>query len=176
MHILRPLLLTNALLTPLPATADMSAFTTGPAIKNYGPVASVPEAMPLPSDVAFKVAFDVRDEGEDSKPNRTLETAARFINMHVRAGVPAERIQVAVVVHGPAHRDLLRTSARSGPNPNGPLIEQLIAYGVKIELCGQTAAFYAIKNTDLLAGVRMSLSAMTSHALLQQRGYTLNPF
>jgi hypothetical protein len=29
---------------------------------------------------------------------------------------------------------------------------------------------------DLLPGVTIGLSAMSTHALLQQQGYTLNPF
>jgi len=48
--------------------------------------------------------------------------------------------------------------------------------GVRVILCGQTAAYYDISNDDLLPGVEMALSAMTAHALLQQEGYTLNPF
>ncbi len=176
MPVLRFLLLSVALLVSLSATADISAFTTGPAIKDYGPVAAVPGAMPVPADTVFKVAFDSRKAGEGDKPNRTLETAARFINMHVKAGVPAENIHLAVIVHGPAHRDLLHASARGEPNPSGVLISQLIAHGVEIHLCGQTAGFYDVGVEDLLPGVRMSLSAMTSHALLQQQGYTLNPF
>ncbi len=176
MHFLLRLLVPLALIAALPAMADMSAFTNGPAIEDYGPVASVPGAIPLPRNAEFKVAFDVRDAGEGEKPNRTLESAARFINMHVRAGVPAKKIQLAVIVHGPAYRDLLHTIARGAPNPSAALIERLVAYGVKIELCGQTAAFYEVAVTDMLPGVRMSLSAMTSHALLQQQGYTLNPF
>ncbi len=42
--------------------------------------------------------------------------------------------------------------------------------------CGQSAASNHIANADLLPGVKMSLSAMTAQALLQQSGYTLNPF
>ena len=33
-----------------------------------------------------------------------------------------------------------------------------------------------VTNDDLLPGVELALSAMTMHALLQQKGYTLNPF
>jgi len=47
---------------------------------------------------------------------------------------------------------------------------------VKVYLCGQSAAYYDVKNTDLYKGVDMALSAMTAHALLQQQGYSLNPF
>ncbi len=172
-----PLALLCAVLLPiLPASAGLDRFTTGPAIKAYGPVAAVPGALPIPAGTVFKVAFDVRDAGEGEKPNRTLETAARFINMHAASGVPTGDIRLAVVVHGPAHRDLLKAGSRSGPNPSAALIEALIDHGVQIHLCGQTAAFYDVGVGDLLPGVQMSVSAMTSHALLQQEGYSLNPF
>ena len=109
-------------------------------------------------------------------PGRALVTPARFLNMHVAAGVPEENIHLAVVVHGGAYRDLLNAESYGAENPNAPLIEQLIAHGVTIELCGQTAAYRDVSEDDLLPGVTISLSAMTSHALLQQQGYTLNPF
>ena len=33
-----------------------------------------------------------------------------------------------------------------------------------------------VANEDLLPGIEVGLSAMTAHALLQQQGYTVNPF
>lgn len=47
---------------------------------------------------------------------------------------------------------------------------------MRVILCGQSAAASGIERVDLLPGVEMALSAMTAHALLQQDGYTLNPF
>jgi intracellular sulfur oxidation DsrE/DsrF family protein len=47
---------------------------------------------------------------------------------------------------------------------------------VQLLVCGQSAAYCDVKSDDLLPGVEMALSAMTAHALLQQQGYTLNPF
>jgi intracellular sulfur oxidation DsrE/DsrF family protein len=48
---------------------------------------------------------------------------------------------------------------------------------VRIILCGQSAAGLGLDETaDLLPGVEVALSAMTAHALLQQDGYTVNPF
>jgi intracellular sulfur oxidation DsrE/DsrF family protein len=47
---------------------------------------------------------------------------------------------------------------------------------VRIIVCGQKAAYYNVTSDDLLPGVKMALPAMTAHALLQQQGYTLNPF
>lgn len=158
------------------AYADPSDFSPGPLIAEYGAVAEVEGADPLPAGATFKVSFDVSEAAEAGAVSRRLESAARFLNMHAAAGVPPENIDVAIVVHGAAARDLTREPRPNEQNPNAGLIAALIAHGVKIYLCGQTAAHYDIEAEDLLPGVRLSLSAMTAHALLQQEGYTLNPF
>jgi len=80
------------------------------------------------------------------------------------------------VVHGLAGADLLTTEARGAENPNAGIIAQLLAAGVTIQLCGQSAEGMDIKKADLLPGITMAPSAITAHALLQQQGYTLNPF
>lgn len=167
---------------PLPANAqDMSAFTTGPVFEEYGPVAPVETDFEIPEDAEFKVAFDVAAGAETGELNHTLQSAARFINMHARAGVPLENIEVAVVVHGKASEDLLGAGEyekrrESAENANIVLITALIDKGVRVILCGQSAAAYGISNDMLAPGVEMALSAMTVHALLQQDGYTVNPF
>ncbi|WP_241255220.1 DsrE family protein [Altererythrobacter sp. BO-6] len=172
----------GAIALAVPAAAqDMSAFTTGPVLEQYGPVAPVESDMPIPEGAEFKVAFDVAAGAETGKLNRTLESAARFINMHARAGVPLEKINGAVVVHGKASEDLLGeqeyAKRRDGSeNVNIALIGALTGKGVRVILCGQSAAAYGITNDLLAPGVEMALSAMTAHALLQQNGYTVNPF
>ena len=45
-----------------------------------------------------------------------------------------------------------------------------------ILLCGQTAAYYKIENNQLKDGVKIALSAMTAHTMLQSQSYSLNPF
>ena len=166
----------------LPANAqDMSTFTTGPVFEDYGPNAPVETDFEIPEDAEFKVAFDVAAGAETGELNRTLQSAARFINMHARAGVPLENINVAVVVHGKASEDLLGAGEyakrREGAeNANIALITALSDKGLRVILCGQSAAAYGISNDMLAPGVEMALSAMTAHALLQQDGYTVNPF
>ncbi|MEJ2258439.1 MAG: DsrE family protein [Woeseiaceae bacterium] len=151
--------------------ADPGSFTTGPVIRDYGPVAEVEVTLPVPADTYLRHSFDVSTRAEDGQPNRTLVSAARFINMHARAGVDAKRIRVAVVVHGKAIYDV------SGEAPdNAGLVAALLGAGARIIVCGQTAAYYDVATEDLLPGVEMALSAMTVHALLQQQGFTLNPF
>lgn len=174
MSLLRTLTLLAALSVASAAHAGLDDFTKGPAIADYGPVARVPDAEPLPAGVSFKVMFDVSKKAEEGKLNSGLESAARFLNMQVAAGVPEENIKLAIVVHGPATRDLLRP-ADGVENPNAGLIAALSAHGVRIYVCGQSAAAMDIKKDDLLPGVKLALSAMTATALLQQEGYTLNP-
>lgn len=158
-----------------PATAAPEDFHPGTVIEDYADIASVVDER-LTSESSFAVAYDVAGAGPDDAPNRSFVTPARFLNMHVDAGVPLENIKLAVVVHGGAYKDLLTEETRGAPNPNADLIARLVAKGVRFELCGQTAAHYDVTDEDLLPGVTISLSAMTSHALLQQEGYTLNPF
>ena len=169
MRYLKPLLILTACATT--AWADEGTFTTGPIFTDYGPVADIEATMPIPADAAFRISFDVSKPAQDGSPNRTLVSAARFINMHARVGVPEENVEIAVVVHGKAVKEMADELSGSAE-----LIAALTDHGVRIILCGQSAAYYEVATADLLPGVEMALSAMTAHALLQQQGYTLNPF
>lgn len=164
-----------------PASAQMENFKRGPVFENFGPIAPVQQSEPVAQDTIFNIAFDVSTAADPDKINRTIESAARFINMHVAAGVPEENIHLAIVVHGGASFDLTNqdffAAHKDGKeNASAAAIAQLQEHGVEFYLCGQSAAAHGIGNADLLPGVRMSLSAMTAHALLQQQGYTINPF
>lgn len=175
------LALAGLLYAATPLSAQSPAFHAGPVFTEFGQIASIETTMAIPADASFAIAFDTATRADIGEINRTLNSAARFINMHVEAGVPLENIRVAVVVHGGASLDLTRNAfyaARQdgADNANAAAIAALLDNGVQIILCGQTAAYYEIGVADLLPGVDMALSAMTAHALLQQQGFTLNPF
>ena len=164
-----------------PAAAQTEAFHAGPVISDYGAIASVEADMPIPRDALFNVSFDVSERADAGERSRRLESAARLLNMLAEAGVPPERVRIAIVVHGGATLDLTDAEtyaarADGAQNANAGLIAALFRSGVEIYLCGQSAAAHDIERDALLPGVRTALSAMTAHALLQQRGYTLNPF
>ena len=167
----RSMLLTLLVFLPAVAAADFSSFSTGPVFEEFGPVADIDTTMSIPEDARFRHSFDVSERAEDGKPNRTLVSAARFINMHARAGIEQDRIELAVVVHGTAVHDV--SGKESG---SAALVAALVDFGVRIIVCGQSAAYYDVGTKDLLPGVEMAISAMTAHALLQQQGYTINPF
>ncbi len=160
---------------------DMGRFSMGPVFEDYGPAAEVAATMPIPEGATFRVAMDAAKQADEGV-NLTMFSASRLINMHAKAGLPVDATQVAVVVHGKATLDLLTDGAYAArfdgaDNPNTSLIAALTDQGVRIILCGQSAAAQGVDETaDLLPGVEVALSAMTAHALLQADGYTLNPF
>ncbi|MGS2719009.1 DsrE family protein [Paraglaciecola aestuariivivens] len=159
--------------------AKMSDFKDGPVIVGYGKHAPVASKSPL-TKREFKVAFDVGKAAKPGELNRQFNSSARFINMQAAAGVPKENIHLALVVHGKASFDLLNNhnyqQAHQLDNKNQALIQSLLANNVRVILCGQSAAAYDIALEQLITGSEIELSAMTAHALLQQQGYSLNPF
>lgn len=156
------------------------AFKAGPVFTDFGAVAAVDSDLPVPKGTVFKVLFDASAGAGPGQINRVFDSAARFVNMHVAAGVPIENIHVAILVHGKASLDVLNADAsprlaEGKVNSSAHAVAQLLAHGIDIYLCGQSAAHFGIAKGDLIPGVKMSLSAMTASALLQQQGYVPMP-
>ena len=165
------------LAAPLLATEP----SKGPLIEGYGPTYPINDRdVPLPEGFNYKAVFDlVAYPGEVTAVNVRLESVARFLNMHRRNGVPAENMDLAVVVHGAAVRNILGHAAyRSrfqADNPNLELVEKLHAAGVRFYVCGQSLAFGNIAKSELADPVEVALSAMTMLTVLQSEGYALLP-
>lgn len=157
------------------AYAGEDAFHPGEVIPGYGPIAKVPGVKPLPADTHFKLAIDVVEGGETGKVNGKFATAASFLNLQQAYGIPPEQVEIALVVHGPAHRDILTDAAYGGQNPNAELLEQLQQNGVKVYYCGQSAVYRDVEQGDLVDGVEVTLSATTTHTMLQQQGFAIRP-
>lgn len=172
----------SLMLAAAPALAQSrEGFGPGPVLPDVGPIAPVASDLPIPKGAKFKIAFDLHTRAEPGALSRQIETAARTLNMHVAAGVPQKDVQIVLIAHGPAAQDLLNPESyakRTDGKANGSLdaVKKLLGAGVEIYLCGQTAMGQKITKADLIPGVKMSLSAITAHAIYQQRGYTLNPF
>jgi intracellular sulfur oxidation DsrE/DsrF family protein len=175
-----PILATSIVAAPL--HAQQAQRLAGPVIRAAGDVFDVPNPdFPTPLDMTYRVAFEISEAAESpSQINTGLATVARFLNMHARAGVPKEQLQLAVVIHGTAGKDVLDNGAyreRTGvDNPNATLVQELALAGVQIILCGQTAASRGLPRDHLADHVQFALSAMTALAVLQERGYHVNPF
>jgi len=148
-------------------------------IADYGPFRPVADAdFKTPVDKPLKALFSIGKTPEDTeKLNPSIQSMARFFNMNVAAGVPPENIQLALVVHGRAVRNLLTNKAHNHrylvDNPNARLLEELQRRGARIILCGQTMAFGGYQRSELLPFVQVALSAMNAVVLLQDEGYRL---
>ena len=95
-----------------------SAFSTGPVIADYGPTAVIDADFKIPAGTKFKVSFDTIKTTEPGEINRSLNTLARFLNMHAKAGVAEEDMELAIVFHSKAVIDLTN-AARYGEEFDG---------------------------------------------------------
>ena len=175
------LLTASLLLALLPVTSQAANAETGPVIENFGPVYEIADAgFMLDPTVRYRSVMDVaQSANEKDQLNRYIESAARFLNMHVRDGVPLANLELAIVLHGGAGKDALSDPAyreRFGTaNPNTPLIGALHDAGVKIYICGQTAGFRGYAAEELNPAVTVATSAMTVLTRLQVEGWSLLP-
>lgn len=136
-------------------------------------------AMPA-KDSMHRLVIDATADGTtDSGINRHLESAARALNLYALAGVPNDKVEVAIVVHGLATPMVLSDEAFRSKfgtgNPDSVLIDDLSRAGVRIFVCGQALTHQGYAVGDVANGVTVSLSAMTALVDLQSKGYALIP-
>ena len=154
---------------------------TGPVLEEYGRVFHVPGAARTGDpDDGVRAVFDIASSSDDpADVNPRIENVARFLNLHVRAGFPREHVRAALVLHGRASKDALGHRAyrkrHKTDNPNLDLLTELEKAGVRIYLCGQSAARRGYARDEVAEPVNVGLSAMTVLAQLQADGYALIP-
>ena len=154
----------------------------GPIISDFGKVHTIDNAdFKVDVSKEYKVVFDIMNTPDAiSDLNRSIETAARFLNMHAQAGVPVENLKVALVVHNKASKDIITNAAyqeRYGiDNPNQELIQSIIAAGGEVVFCGQSSVSRGFPKEDLIDGVQLALSAMTALITFQDNNYRFIKF
>ena len=154
----------------------------GPVIKNYGKVWKIEDPEYLTdTSKEFKVVFDIMNSPKDhAELNKTIETAARFLNMHAQSGVSEKNLKVVLVVHNRASKDIITDEAykkRFGTsNPNAGLVKDLMDSGAEIIFCGQSSLSRNFPIGETIDGVQLALSAMTALIQLQNDGYQLIKF
>lgn len=155
---------------------------TGPVIKEYGKVWAIDNPdFKVDPNKEYKAVFDIMNSPENRESvNASIETAARFLNMHAQSGVPAKKLKVALVVHNQASKDVISNEAYQKKygtkNPNQELIKALIDAGGQVIFCGQSSLSRGFPREDLIEGVQLSLSAMTALIQLQDENYRLIKF
>ncbi len=154
----------------------------GPVFQEMGAVFDVPNADFIPdSSLMLKAIFDIdRQQKDASQPNPLINSLHRYYNMHARAGVAPQNIQLAFVLHGGSTKDALSDEAyqeRYGTsNPNRDLIKALAKRGVKMFICGQSAAYAGYQKNELMPEIQLALSAMSVLTVYQMDGYAMIKF
>jgi intracellular sulfur oxidation DsrE/DsrF family protein len=171
-------LIATAALTPAAALAQAPA--AGPLIADYGKTTPVPNASERPDPrLDYKVVFSVTKSGGDAEPPPALDKAARLANLLAQSGVDAAHRHIVVIFYGPATTAVLNPAgvkARGkASNPSAEAIDELSRAGVSVRVCGQALAGAKINRDEVLPQVQVDLSAVTTLATLQLRGYALLP-
>jgi intracellular sulfur oxidation DsrE/DsrF family protein len=179
---MKMLFVAAALATTAAAGPSFAQQHRAPAIAPFGAAFATEGAMERPDPALhYRVVFPVTKASADpAKPNASLERVARFLNLLAADGVRVKPGEIVAILYGPATpvitNDAVYAAQTKAPNnPNIALIAKLKAAGVVVAVCGQAlqAHKYAVK--DVAPGVRVDVSAMTTMANLQLRGWALLP-
>ncbi len=168
-----------AMVTPAAASA---ADPRHPVVQGYGAITPVPDAEERPDrSLRYRVMFNVtRAAATPDQANPSLEKVARFLNLLGADGVRPAPGDVVVVVHGAATPLVMADAAYAGrtsvaTNPNLPLIAALRSAGVSVRVCSQALVGNKIDPASVDEDVEVDVSALTTLATLQLRGWALIP-
>ncbi len=172
-----------------PATSRFKAFQTYvaskaiyPLIKSsrYSGVVPVSNVDELPdTNMQYKLLMDLSSGMKDSSSanviNDGLAEVGRAINTYIAAGVPKNKMNVVVVVHGGAlkafYNNAMYQSQYHVDNPNKALFDELLSLPVKFVACGQSMSFQSITKDQLVQWIKIALSAQIPISTYQLKGF-----
>jgi intracellular sulfur oxidation DsrE/DsrF family protein len=168
----------SLLILPLALQPAFADALLPPVIPGYGEVTPVEGAGEKPDPaVDYKVVLNATKGGGAEAPPPFLDKAAKVANLLGQSGVPAEHRHVVVILQAAATTAVLNDKGLKARglkrNPSAELIAKLNAAGVSVRVCGQALAGAGIGRDEVLPGVQVDLSALTTVAALQLRGYAL---
>ncbi|MCB0472959.1 MAG: DsrE family protein [Flavobacteriaceae bacterium] len=154
----------------------MYAQFKGLIVDNYGVTYRVNPDATYDSVKNYKVLFDVYvDSEEHSKVNPQLTNIAEYLNKRLESGVSRDSLDIVVLFHGPATKDVLNDQAYlrffKSENPNKAIIDSLLNEKADLMVCGQTYKGNAYNKDEKLPNVKMALSAAAVLAWYQSAGY-----
>ena len=178
---LLPFSLALAVAAGFAAAPLAAAEPSFPVIQGYGGVQPTDGAAERPDKrVRYRVVFNVTKAAPaPGRVNPALDKMARFINLLGADGVRATRGDLIAIVHGPATALVMDNAsyrAKFGvDNPNLELIERLRQTGAEVHVCSQALAGNKILRKTVSSTVQVDVSALTTLANLQLRGFALIP-
>lgn len=152
-----------------------------PAIRGAGRVRAMAGAAYQPDRRAIhKVTLALSHASDDAaRVNPGLARVARLVNLYADAGVPQHHRRLVAAVSGPAVAlaldDAHYRAAFGIANPNLPVLHELRRAAVEVAVCGQALAERHYAREWLCSDVTLALSALTTLAELERKGYALLP-
>jgi intracellular sulfur oxidation DsrE/DsrF family protein len=176
------LILPSVLSAAPPAESQNPAGNGGlvyPLIPGYGGLVQLPRAAEQPVPGA-RVIFDVTAAAKANEVNGGLTAVARLLNLYGAAGLTADDVRIAAVLHGEANKATLADKAYAArfhvaANPNLPLIRDLKKAGVELFVCGQSLHQSGYPIDEVSNEVRVADSAMLVLINKQRGGYAYVP-
>ncbi|MGM0945156.1 MAG: DsrE family protein [Bacteroidota bacterium] len=171
-----------SLLFVLTCSSLMAQQAQFPIVKGFGGIYEVPEATERPDpSLEYKILVDLITGADNPENvNRYVDNVARLMNLHGLAGVPKERLHVKVVVHGGAIFSILNDEKYQErfkvANPNAAVFEALREGGADILVCGQSLIVRGLKKEDLVEGVEVAHSMLTTATTYVPQGYVMLRF
>ena len=160
---------------------SIAQVPVNPIIKDFGTINQIDGVAPSDKTIDYKIVIDLKSSNDDfSAVNKGLNNVARLLNLHGAAGIPSDKLHVAVAVHYTATPIILNNEGYQKKygvdNPNLQLIDQLTSAGVEIYVCGQSlvARDYAFKNVN--SKIEIGLSMLTVVSEKTMKGYELLVF
>lgn len=166
-------------LVPVPGFATDYPPPKAPAVRDGTGYVEIPgAAVAIDPAHAYKVIVD----GINAAPTPTavlpaLGRASLMANAFEVAHVPAASRKIVLIFHGPAVDGLLRNEdyrMKFGvDNPNLKVIEQLVAAGAELFVCGQHMANHKLGMEKLAPGIKLATAASIVLVAYQNAGYAV---
>lgn len=126
-----------------------------------------------------KLIFDFTQgstkDAEGTSVNEGLEEVARIMNLHIAAGTKKEKLKTTIIFHSVGSFVSLNNEYYQGKfgttNPNIHLLNQLVAAGTTLAICGQTLQLRELNPNYLLPSIQIAFSAKTTLSKYQHLGY-----
>ncbi|HKJ45486.1 MAG TPA: DsrE family protein [Balneolales bacterium] len=166
----------------MPPKGPVKVTFSTPAIKGYGDMHYFKDVAVQPdTSMDYKILFFIVKNDHPKKVNFGLEHMARMINILSAAGVKQDHIHIVGVITGKATAcataDSLYKKVYSVANPNDTLLTELTTTGhAKLYVCSQALAGMGYDQTYLNPNVKRALSAISTVAIYQLKGYAMLQF
>lgn len=165
-----------------PQKGPVSFTFSTPVIKGYGDMHYFKNVAVQPdTSMNYKILFFIVNNDHPRQVNFGLEHIARMINLLRTAGVKQNHIHIVGIMTGRAtmitFADSLYHKYYSVNNPNDKLLNELTTDGhAKLYVCSQALGMMGYDAKYLNHNVKRALSAITTVAIYQLKGYAVLKF